>query len=60
MNAMRIIVLRYRMSIPEHRSGRCADLSHLAKRNVSWPFTVKFTISFASAGIYLVRPIIGC
>jgi len=39
---------------------RCDGSSHLARRNVSWPFTVRFTISFASAGIYLVRPIIGC
>ena len=31
-----------------------------AKRNVSWPFTVKFTISFASAGTCFEQPIIGC
>ena len=60
MNAMRIIVLKYRTSIREPRSGRCAGSSHLDRFNVYWLFTARFTISFASAGIYLVRPIIGC
>ncbi len=35
MNAMRIIVLKYRTSIPEHRSGRCDGSNHLDRRNVS-------------------------
>jgi hypothetical protein len=48
------------MNTRERKSDRCADLSHLDRHNVSWPFTVRFTISFASAGTCFVQPIIGC
>ena len=60
MIVIRIIVLKFRMSIPGHRSDRCDGSNHLARHNVSWPFTVKSTISFASVDIYYVQPTIGC
>ena len=59
MSAMRIIVLRYRMSIHEPRNGKCDGSSHPARHNVSWPFTARFTISFASVGIFFGLPTIG-
>jgi len=46
--------------IRERRNGRCDGSSHLARRNVSWPFTARSTISFASVGISFGLPTIGC
>ncbi len=57
---MRIIVPKYRMNIHARRNDRCADLSQPDRHSDFWLFTAMLTISFASAGIYLVRPIIGC
>ena len=47
------------MSIHEPRNGKCDGSSHPARHNVSWPFTARFTISFASVGIFFGLPTIG-
>jgi transposase-like protein len=60
MSAMQIIVLRYRMKPRERKSDRCEGSSHLARCNDSWPFTVRFTISFVSADISIGLPTTDC
>ncbi len=60
MIVMQTNVPKYRTSIREHRNGRCDDSNLLARINVSYPFTVRFTISFVSVGISFELPIIGC
>jgi hypothetical protein len=44
---------------PEHGNGRCDDLNLADRRNVFWPYTVRFITSFVWTDIYLELPIIG-
>ncbi len=60
MNAMQIIVPRYRMNTRERKGDRCEGSSHRAGHNDSWLFTVRFTISFVSVGIFIGPPTTGC
>ena len=48
------------MNTRERKSDRCEGSSHRAKRNDSWPFTVRFTISFVSADISIGLPTTDC
>ncbi len=59
MIAMQIIVPMSHMNTREHRSGRCADLSHPDKHCDFWLFTARSITSFVWVGIYFEQRTIG-
>ena len=57
---MQKIVLRYHMNKRERKSDRCGDFNHPHRHSDSWPFTVRFTISFVSVDTSFELLIIDC
>ena len=47
------------MNTREHKSDRCGDLNHRARRSDFWQFTVRFITSFVWLGIYYALRITG-